>query len=52
MKIINTNVLISMKNYPNIFDMCGHFIKFRQLCMESTGPDNPIDPFDYITLAS
>ena len=20
--------------------------------MESTGPDNPIDPFDYITIAS
>ena len=26
--------------------------KFRQLYMESTGPDNPIDPFDYITIAS
>ena len=26
--------------------------KFRQLYMESTGPDNPIDPFDYITITS
>ena len=26
--------------------------KFRQLYMESMGPDNPIDPFDYITIAS
>ena len=26
--------------------------KFRKLCMESMGPNNPIDPFDYITIAS
>ena len=26
--------------------------KFRQLYMESMGPDNSIDPFDYITIAS
>ena len=26
--------------------------KFRKLYMESTGPDNPIDPFDYITITS
>ena len=26
--------------------------KFRKLYMESTGSDNPIDPFDYITIAS
>ena len=26
--------------------------KFRQLYMESTGPDNPIDPFYYITITS
>ena len=26
--------------------------KFRKLYMESTGPDNPIDPFDYTTIAS
>ena len=26
--------------------------KFRKLYMESMGPDNPIDPFDYITIAS
>ena len=26
--------------------------KFRKLYMESTGPDSPIDPFDYITITS
>ena len=26
--------------------------KFRQLYMESMGPNNPIDPFNYITIAS
>ena len=26
--------------------------KFRKLYMESMGPDNPIDHFDYITIAS
>ena len=26
--------------------------KFRQLYIESTGPNNPIDPFDYITITS
>ena len=26
--------------------------KFRKLYMESMGPDNPIDPFDYITIPS
>ena len=26
--------------------------KFRCLVMESTGPENPVDPFDYVTIAS
>ena len=26
--------------------------KFRELFMHSTGPDNPVDPFDYTTIAS
>ena len=56
MKIINTDVLISMKNYSNIVDLMLILLnacwKFRKLYMESTGPDNPIDPFDYITIAS